>query len=130
MPSAHAEISTSRASRYLTQLCKHAAAMGSRHRPGMHGATGMPARRGVDVRAEYSDSHGVLTFTPWGSCTLTATATTLTLRIDAADEQSLHTIQDILTSDLHRMGRRAGLSVSWQPAAPSAGPANTTQENR
>jgi hypothetical protein len=117
MPIAQAQIATRTPGRYLAQLCKHATKMGRRHTAGMHaGATHAPARPDVEVHADYTDTHGLITFTPLGRCTLTAAAASLTLRIDAADEQSLRTIQDILTRDLQRMGRRDDLTVTWQPA--------------
>jgi hypothetical protein len=115
MRSAVAEIVTDKPSRYLVQLCKHAAAIARGHGPGTRLAHA-PAGREAQIAAEWSDTRGVLTFTPWGTCTLTANAATLSVRIDASDEQSLHKIQDILTSDLERIGRRAGLSVRWSDA--------------
>lgn len=110
MPSIDAHIATDRAGRYLAQLCKHAGAMGGGHGARMH-VGGM--RRDVSVHTECSDTHGVLTFTPWGTCTLTAGPATLSLRIDATDEESLRQIQDVLTRDLNRFGRRDGLAIDW-----------------
>ena len=125
MPTAEARIETERPSRYLVQLCRHAAAMGGGdgHQPRVH-LRGLLARRQVQVHAEWSETEGTLTFTPWGTCTIAAAANTLTLRIDAADEEGLHHIQDVIARDLNRFGRRDQLTVSWrQPEAPSAGPA-------
>ncbi len=65
------------------------------------------------MRAEWTKTHGVLAFTPWGQCTLTADTATLNLRIDAGDEDGLRKIQDVLTRDLDRIGRRDGLTVTW-----------------
>lgn len=118
MPSAEARIDTERPGRYLVQLCKHAAAMGGRggHRARMH-PSASPESREVRVEAEWTDTDGRLTFTPWGECTLTAGADALSLRIDARDETGLRAIQDILTEDVHRIGRRDGLTVTWSPVA-------------
>jgi hypothetical protein len=119
-----ARIETDRPGRYLRQLCKHAASMGGARG---HGARvhlrRMLARDEVQVHAEWSDTHGVVTFDPWGLCTIQAVANALTLRIEAADEESLLRIQDIVTRNLDRFGRRDRLTVEWQqPAAPSVSP--------
>jgi len=116
MPSLQAQIQTERASRYLAQFCKHAAAMGAGgHGPRMH-VHGMMARREVQVAADWSDTGGTVTFTPWGRCTLGADASTLTLRIDATDHDGLAQIRDIITRDLHRFSTRDPLTVTWQQA--------------
>ena len=73
----------------------------------------MLARREVQVHAERTDTQATVTFAPWGQCTITSEATTLTLRIQAADEENLHRIQDIITKDLERFGRRDNLTVNW-----------------
>lgn len=124
MPTAEARIETDRPSRYLVQLCRHAAAMGGTdgHQPRVH-LRGMLARRQVQVRAEWSETEGTLRFIPWGTCTITADADTLTLRIDADDEEGLHQLQDVIARDLNRFGRRDQLTVNWsQPETPSAQP--------
>ena len=79
---------------------------------------GAPARRDGPPRragtAEWSDTSGTVTFTPWGQCTLTAGAGTLTLRIDAADEDGLAQIREIITRDFERFSRRDPLALTWQ----------------
>jgi hypothetical protein len=126
MPVLEARIETERASRYLVQFCKHAAAMGGGgHRPRMHphGAT----RREVRVDAEWSGARGTVTFTPWGRCTLAAGPHTLTLRIEAADEDGLCQIRDVVTRDLERFSRRDPLTVTWhRPETPEASAATET----
>jgi hypothetical protein len=37
----------------------------------------------------------------------------LAIRAEAADEESLHRIQDLLTARLERFGRREHLAVNW-----------------
>lgn len=114
MPTAEARIETDRAQRYLAQLCQHASAMGAGgHAARMHGGEHQ-ASHDLDVQVEIADDHGRLTFAPWGTCTLTADATALTLRVEAKDEDGLQRIQDILSNDLDRFGRRDGLVVAWQ----------------
>lgn len=123
MPILKAQVQTKRASRYLVQFCKHAAAMGGGgHSPRMH-LHGTVARREVQVVAEWSDSNGTVTFTPWGQATLTADDATLTVRIDAADENGLAQIRDIINRNLERFSRRNPLTVTWQrPETPTAAP--------
>lgn len=114
MPLLEAQIETERASRYLVQFCKHAAAMGSGgHSPRMH-LHSTVARREVQVAAEWSDTSGTVTFTPWGRCALTADAGMLTVRIDTADEDGLAQIRDVVTRDFARFSQRAPLTVTWQ----------------
>jgi hypothetical protein len=123
MPILQAEVQTERASRYLVQFCKHAAAMGSGgHTSRMH-LHGTVARRDVHVSAEWSDTSGTVTFNPWGQFTLTADSGTLTLRIDGADEDGLAQIRDVVTRDFERFSRRNPLTVAWQePETPGAAP--------
>ncbi|GAA4568983.1 hypothetical protein GCM10023176_24540 [Micromonospora coerulea] len=114
MPIAQAEIQTERASRYLVQFCKHAAAMdggGHLHRIHLHEPL---TRREVQVAAEWSDTTGTVTFTPWGRATLTADVGILTVRVDAADDDGLAQIRDVITRDLERFSRRDPLTVTWQ----------------
>lgn len=114
MPILNARIPTERAGRYLAQFCKHAAAMGGDgHTARLH-PHGPAARREVRVTAEWSDTSGTVTFTPWGECTLTADAGALTVRIDAPDEEGLDRIRDIVTRDFERFSRREQLTVTWQ----------------
>ncbi|WP_051808714.1 DUF2218 domain-containing protein [Actinoplanes subtropicus] len=124
-PILHAQITTERASRYLVQFCKHAAAIGDGgHGPRMHLHTAMD-RRDVRVTADWSDTSGTVTFTPWGRCTLTADGDTLTVRIEATDEDGLTRIRDVIDRDLQRFSRRDPLSVSWQQP-PGAAPFRPT----
>jgi hypothetical protein len=39
---------------------------------------------------------------------------TLTLRVEATDEDGLERIQDIITRNFNRFGRRERLTVDWQ----------------
>lgn len=109
MPVLQAQIQTDRASRYLVQFCKHAAAMGS----GSHSAR-MHMRREVHVAAEWSETSGRVTFGPWGEATLTADSNSLLVRIDAADEDGLTRVRDIIGGDFARFSRRDPLVVAWQ----------------
>lgn len=114
MPILQAQIQTERASRYLVQFCKHAAALGGgSHTSRMHLHRPM-ARGEVQVTAEWSDTSGMVTFTPWGQVTLAADNGILTLRIDAADEHGLAQIRDVITRNFERFSRRNPVTVTWQ----------------
>ncbi len=121
MPSAEAILSTPNARRYVTQLGKHGAAMadGRGHQMRMHG--GNPLAGGeVSLHVEQAAERTTITFDPWGSCTVHAELDQLLLRIDAVDEQNLQRIQQVLTRDIERFGRREHLSVAWQHLTPPA----------
>lgn len=124
MSTADTEITTDRASRYLTQLCRHATAMASSkgHRFRPHAGGDTPARE-LHLTAESSATTGVIEFAPWGRCTLQAETTALLVRVEATDEEKLRRIQDIVTNDLQRFGRRENLTVTWhRPATPATAP--------
>lgn len=124
-----ARIETESASRYLVRFCKHATSMGRERRHGPRVHLGGPlARREVQVRAECSDGHGTVTFDPWGYCSLEAGAKALTVRLEAADEECLHRIQEIVSRDLSRFSGGGELVLDWRcPPVPGtasdAGPA-------
>lgn len=125
MPILRAHIQTERAGRYLAQFCTHAAAMGGGRIARLH-PYGPAAHREVRVTAEWSDTSGTVTFTPWGECTLTVGTGTLTVRIDASDEEALTRIRDIVTRDLERFSRREPLTITWQRQDTPDGPAVRT----
>jgi hypothetical protein len=124
MPTAEARIDTDRPSRYLVQLCRHIGHMGDpsrrfRHRPA---APHVNEEERGDVQlsiVESSDTHAVIDFAPWGRCTMRAEPNVLTLRVDATDEENLRRLQDVLTRNLTRFGRRDRLEVAW--LGPDAG---------
>jgi hypothetical protein len=93
-------VETDRPGRYLVQFCRHAAAMGKAgggHGPRLHAAGAAPAAGALQVSAEWSDTHGVVTIAPWGRCLLRAAERTLTLRVDAPDQEALERIQRIVS---------------------------------
>jgi hypothetical protein len=116
MPALEARIETARAGRYLAQLCKHAAAMGSArgHRLRAHpGGQADAPPAGVQPHAEWSGTGGVISFGPAGRCTVRAGENMLTVRAEAATDQDLRWIQQVITRDLGRFGRRDNLTVTW-----------------
>ncbi len=48
---------------------------------------------------------------------------TLTVRAEAASEENLQRIQNLVTRNLERFGRRDHLKVNWQRPGPPAVPA-------
>jgi hypothetical protein len=113
MPIAEARIDTDRPSRYLVQICKHAAAMGSGrgHQLRTH-TEGISATGRVTIRAEWSDTLGTIMFDPWGTCRLEARDTELLLRVQANSDDSLARIEEIVAKDLGRFSRQE-LSITW-----------------
>jgi uncharacterized protein len=87
-----AEVKTDRASRYLTQLCKHFA-----HK----------------VRAEWTDRQGRVEF-DFGACTLVAQDAFLELTAAAPDSEALARVEHVVGSHAERFGSRDGLTVTWQ----------------
>lgn len=132
MPTAQAHIPTERASRYLVQFCRHLGQMSRmRHQPpARHGGGDMPPTV-QDV--DYSDTYGVIRFDE-GRFTLQATSDTLSLRVDADDEDAQQRLQNGITARLEKIGRRDGLTVTWQrcqtppgPPGEGAGPASAAE---
>jgi hypothetical protein len=118
MPTAEAHVPTDRPSRYLVQLCRHAKQMGRmRHRPPTrHSGGQMPP----EVRhVGYSETYGIVRFAE-GQWTLQATAGTLTLRVEATDENTLRRLQDGIAARLEKIGRHDQLAVTWQRPQASA----------
>jgi hypothetical protein len=111
VPIAEARVQTKRASRYLVQLCRHAQQMRRlRHLP--------PARRVADAAApgvdhvDYSDTVGTVRF-PDGQLRMRASADTLSLRVEAADDDALRRLQDGVAARLNKIGRRDHLTTTW-----------------
>lgn len=123
MLTSEATVTVDRPGRYLAQFCRHAAAMGRTgggHRSPGHAGRAALARGELQIHSEHTETHGVVTISPWGRCTLHATTdTTLVLRVDATDQDAMLRLRDIVTRDLERFGRREGLTVSWQQPRPS-----------
>lgn len=115
MLTAEAHVATEDASRYLVRLCQHAGKMSGRqrHRPRTHSGGG--GAQPEMQRAEWSSTDGILVLN-WGQCTLHAAPGTLTLRAEAADQDSLTRIQDLVAGRLEKFGRREHLAVTWHPA--------------
>jgi hypothetical protein len=118
---AEALVPTDRASRYLVQLCRHANHMSRmRHQsPTRDDGGSMPPE--VE-RVDYSDADGVVRFAE-GQWFLRATADTLTLRVEAADDDTLRRLQDGIADRLEKIGRRDQVTVAWhRPETPPALP--------
>ena len=110
MVTAEARIATDRPERYLVQLCQHA---GQMHGPRAHRPAGHRGGGGEVRHAEWTDDYGIIR-TNWGDCTLRRASGALTLRVEAADEDNLRRLQDLIAGRLERFGRRDRLTVTWQ----------------
>jgi hypothetical protein len=67
------------------------------------------------LHAECSETEGSIVLS-WGRCAMKAAPDSLALHADAADEESLRRIQDMIAGRLEKFGRRENLSVTWHPA--------------
>jgi hypothetical protein len=111
MPAAEADIPTERAASYLARLCGHAAKMGqASHRPHAHGRDGGPPEV-YHVERAGTEATVILN---WGQWTVRALPGRLAVRAEAADEEDLRRIQDLLTARLEKFGRREHLTVTWR----------------
>jgi len=113
MPTAEALVETKQPARYLIQLGRHASQMTKHrlHRPRAHGG----GHETPQVRhAEWSDTEGNVVLS-WGQWTMQVTPGLLTLRAEAADEESLRRITELVTTRLEKIGRRDKLTVLWRP---------------
>jgi hypothetical protein len=89
-----------------------------RHRPPAgHGGGQMPPEV---QHVEYSDTDGTIRFAN-GLCTLRATSDTLTLRVDADDEDTLWRLQKGIAGRVEKIGRRDQLTVTWSQIQASEG---------
>jgi hypothetical protein len=115
MPNAEADIQTDHAARYLARLCGHAGKMGTaghrlgHRRPGRARGHAPPEVRLVDC----SGTEGTISL-DWGQWTMRALPGLLAIRAEAADEENLRRIQDLLTTRLENLGRREHLTVTWR----------------
>jgi hypothetical protein len=80
------------------------------HRPPSHAGGGVPPEV---RRVECSGTEGTVSLN-WGQWTMRAFPGLLAVRAEAADEESLRRIQDLLTARLQKFGRREHLTVNWR----------------
>ncbi|EGX61061.1 MULTISPECIES: DUF2218 domain-containing protein [Streptomyces] len=128
MLTAEARVETERASRYLDQLCRHAQQMGRHphYRQDAHG--GADTRRHPAVHhVEWSDTDGTVR-TSLGRWTLQATPDALVLHVEAANEEKLQRMRDLIAARVEKIGRRDNLTVAWrQPEVSGALPGTGDQ---
>ena len=103
MPTAEADIRTEHAARYLARLCGHAAKMGpAGHRVGHRRPSHASGAEPPEVRrVDCADTEGTVSLN-WGQWTMRALPGRLAVRAEAADEEGLRRIQDLLTACLER----------------------------
>lgn len=94
MPSSTATIETERASSYLQQLCKHF---------------------GHKVPVEFTPQAGQITL-PFGTCTLSADTSSLTLTT-TGEEDSIERLEQVIGDHLARFAFRENIAIAWQRAA-------------
>ena len=126
MPTSEAHVPTQQAARYLTQLCRHADAVGGHAGRHLHDHAG-PAHEHPRMRhVERSDTAATLDFDQ-GRCTMHAGPDALVLRAEADDAESLRRIEDLIAADLERFGTREHLTVTWRGDATATATATTIQ---
>lgn len=113
MPAAEADIPTEHAASYLIRLCDHIGKLGQAglpHRRAAHGRGGGPP----EIRhVERGETEAAVTLN-WGRWVMHARPGLLAVRAEAADEENLRRIQDLLTTRLENFGRREHLTVAWR----------------
>jgi hypothetical protein len=135
MPTSDARIQTEHASPYLARLCEHIGKIGNKgldllhQRPShLHGAG--RARPDLQAQVEWNGTHGSVSFS-WGKITMQASPDTLTVHAEAANEENLQQIQDLVAKRLARFGSREHLKVNWQQLeAPAAAPGEAGSDSR
>lgn len=118
MPTAEARIETEHASRYLVRLCQHISKITNkgphlRHQGPSHLPGTTRTRPDMQAHAEWTETHGIVTFS-WGKITLQASPGALTLHAEAADEENLRQVQDLIAGRLAKFGSREHLTVNWR----------------
>jgi hypothetical protein len=121
MLTAEADIETEHAARYLARLCGHLGKLGTaahrmRHQPADRADGDEPPEV---QRVECSGTEGSVSLS-WGQWTMRASPGLLAVRAEAADEESLRRIQDLLTARLQKFGGREHLTVTWRRPAANA----------
>jgi hypothetical protein len=91
MPTSISRVATTVPRRYLGQLCKH-----FEHR----------------LPVTLAESTGRIEFTA-GVCTLAAEADALVLRVDAADDAAVATVEDVVARHLLRFAFREPPEIVW-----------------
>jgi hypothetical protein len=95
LATSEARIDTSRASRYLGQLCKHFA-----HK----------------IPVTHTAEEGRIEF-PFGVCLLDAQPELLILRAEASDAQALAQVEDVVARHLERFAFRDKPEIRWSRTA-------------
>lgn len=109
MPTAEASVETSEPSRYLVRLCRHALKSNDKLRDA-YDRVGRESPEVVDI--ERTDSEAIVHLT-WGICAIHAGDHTLTVRVEAPDENNLRRLQALIAADLQRFSRRNAPAVRW-----------------
>ncbi|NUB45801.1 DUF2218 domain-containing protein [Fertoebacter nigrum] len=91
MPLSRTDIATPKAQSYLQQLCKHF---------------------GHKIPVDFTPEAGSISF-PFGTCRMTADATTLTITVEAGADD-LERMEGVIQSHLERFAFREELVFDWQ----------------
>ena len=97
----------------LIRLCDHIGKLGQAglpHRRAAHGRGGGPP----EIRHVERGETEAAVILNWGRWVMHARPGLLAVRAEAADEENLRRIQDLLTTRLENFGRREHLTVAWR----------------
>ena len=97
---AEAELQTDQANHHLIEICRQLEQKAK-------------ANPELGVHVEWSDTNATIDF-GWGRCTMHAGATTLTLRAEAADDDGLRQIRELITRHLENQAGDDRLTVTWR----------------
>jgi len=114
MPIAEGHVTTSRADRYLGQLCEHLGQLSHGAARHGHGHSAGSSHEPPPVLHASADGHRGLIVFGWGTCALLATDDELQLRLESADAGALERAREQIGQRIATIGRRDGLRVTWQ----------------
>ena len=93
-------IETGNASKYLDELCRQLDARSH-------------AKPELGVQVEWTDAAGTVDF-GWGRCTIQARETSLQLHAEAADQDALRQVRELMTRHLEKLASSNELPLTWQ----------------
>jgi hypothetical protein len=94
------QIETGNAHRYLDELCRQLDARSH-------------AKPELGVRVSWTDADGSIDF-GWGRCAIRAGETSLHVRAEAADQDALRQVRELITRHLGKLASNTELPLAWQ----------------
>jgi len=82
----------------------------------------------LGVRVEWTETDGTIDF-GWGRCEVRAEANALTFRAEAAGEDGLREVQELVRRHLEDHGEAAGLRLTWPTSGPPGADGRTERRD-